>query len=261
MKLRFTLPAVLMAALLLTTACGNGNDDNKDRYATNKAGERLVEKIESIYEDGTIYNYYFTYNNDGTIQKIVEDSYDDDTDFECDRRIFSFEKKNNTLYLCDSSAEIYNTSFDLNKNGFIVLDRGYEGTEKYRFSYDESGKFLHNVFKNEELIRTFEWEEGNIVNDEVSYTDQPHRSNIDWCAYFQTWRRDRIDEDLVDIPSICNFWGFSDGYLGNKCKSLPAEDKSHGLYTYDFTEDGFISAIYVSGEWSKCEIHVTYLEK
>ena len=269
MKIKTTLLAAL-SCLLFASSCQKSDDKKKDIYATNKAGERLVEKIYSIYSaDGGGYTdttlYLLAYNSDGSLKIITENHRSQDRgEYYTRQRIYSFKKQNNTLYLRDSSNEIYETSFELNKNGQIVLDRGWEGKDNYRLSYDPSGKYLHNVFKDDELLWTFEWKDGNIYNEEVTYIDQAHPSNIDWCAYFQTWRilQGEPNEDLVDLSSICDFWGFSDGYLGNKCKGLPSEDKIHGVYTYDFTDDGFVSAIYISGTWGdKREIHITYLKK
>ena len=251
MKLRTTLLAALGCLFALATSCKDPDDNNKTQYATNKAGERLVEKI--IDDSDTI---CFEYNSDGTLKTIK--GYEGS-------RIFSFEKRNNTLFMKDIDGDdIEETSFDLNANGLIILDRGWNGKYNYRLTYDESGKYLHNVFDGDELMWTFQWEDGNILNEEVTYIPtQSHPSNIDWCAYFQTWRiqKNEENEDLVEVPSISLFWGFSEGYLGTKCKGLPAKDENWGTYTYDYTEDGFISAIYTSNEWRKREIHVTYLKK
>ena len=251
MKLKTTLLAALGCLFALATSCKDPDDNNKTQYATNKAGERLVEKI--IDDSDTI---CFEYNSDGTLKTIK--GYEGN-------RIFSFEKRNNTLFMKDIDGnDIEETSFDLNANGLIILDRGWNGKYNYRLTYDESGKYLHNVFDGDKLIWTFQWEDGNIANKEVTYIPtQSHPSNIDWCAYFQTWRiqKNEENEDLVEVPSISSFWGFSEGYLGNKCKGLPAKDENWGTYTYDYTEDGFISAIYTSNEWRKREIHVTYLKK
>ena len=253
MKLRTTLLAAL-GGLLLASSCKDPDDNNKTQYATNKAGERLVEKISYIYSED---NYSDTvlqilaYNSDGSLKTITENHRSQDGENHYTRqRVYSFKKQNNTLYMRDSSDvdDIYETSFDLNTNGQIVLDRGWTGGDNFRLTYDENGKYLHNVFDGDDLLWTFQWEDGNILNEEVTYIpSQSHPSNLDWCAYFQTWRINKTqeNEDLVDLPSICLFWGFSEGYLGTKCKGLPSEDR-YGTYTYEFTKDGFISAIYLT---------------
>ena len=267
MKIKTTLLAAL-SCLLFATSCQKSDDKKKDLYATNKAGERLVEKIdETIIEphDTSFYSYYCEYNSDGAFKTIIETSIDADN-WEGEQRIYSFKKQNNTLYLRDSSHEIYETSFELNKNGQIVLDRGWEGKDNYRLSYDPSGKYLHNVFKDDELLWTFEWKDDNIYNEEVTYIDQAHHSNIDWGAFFQSWRLHDwhlvVNEFLIELPSLGNWWAFSDGYFGNKCQGLPMEDY-YNIYTYDYTEDGFVSAIYISGKSGERikELHISYLKK
>ncbi|MCM1168539.1 MAG: hypothetical protein NC048_02770 [Bacteroides sp.] len=262
MKRMITLLATA-GCLLFATSCNKDND--KQEYATNKAGERLVEKIESVEYDGldtSYHSYRFAYNGDGTFKNFTLDrkcfgpSWTDG--FFSDITTSSFEKKNNTLQLhqeClypdkDRDTEVHDETFDLNTNGFIAIDHGWDGTENYRLSYDESGKYLHNVFDGDELIWTFEWKDGNIVNSLSAYTNQPHPVNIDWGAFFQSWRNDALNEDLVDLSSIRDFWAFSNGYLGNKCQGLLAED-SYYNYTYDFDADGFVSTIYTSPKSSE----------
>lgn len=256
MKLRLTLLTAL-GCLLLTTSCKDP-EDNNSLYATNKAGERLVEKI--TFNDST--SISFSYNSDGFIRKIIG------KEGNSALRTLSFEMINNTLYM--TLSENYNesqytaeSSFDLNTNGFIVRERGWEGKDNYRLTYDESEKYLQKVFNGDELLWTFQWEDGNILNEEVTYTMQSHPSNIDWCAYFQTWRRsDDATDVLLNMPSICEFWGFSGGYLGNKCMSLPIETGKYN-YNYDFYGDGFVSTIYETskfGEYSR-KMQISYVKK
>ncbi|MCM1531501.1 MAG: hypothetical protein NC048_02445 [Bacteroides sp.] len=271
MKRMITLLATA-GCLLFATSCNKDND--KKQFATNKAGERLVEKVEATQyntADTTYFSYHFSYNSDGTLKTLTHYWNSEDSKY---HYVLSFEKKNNTLYMNRTDYDATNTiddetstSFDLNSKGLIVLDRGWEGKENFRLSYDESGKYLHSVFDGDELMWTFEWEDGNIFNDEVAYTTQSHPSNMDWCAFFQSWRhldyyRHHDDnEDLVDLPSICLSWGFSEGYLGSKCQGLPSEDYECN-YTYDFDEDGFVSAIYRSYKSTgKITYKVTYKSK
>lgn len=268
MKLKTTLLAALGCLFTLATSCKDPDDNNKTQYATNKAGERLVEKIKKITiqdnNDTLSYSYHLEYNNDGTLKKITEfhDIQDGGSHYS-DQRIYSFELKNNTLFfyakfIDEEGTEEASETFDLNKSGLITSTTNWDN-EQFRLSYDETGKYLHNVFKEDELIWTFNWVDGNIFNERVKYIPQSHSSNIDWGAFFQTWRNDN-NEDLVDISCIRQFWGFSDGYLGNKCKGLPFSFGSSN-YTYDFTEDGFVSSIHVSNEWETETIQVTYLKK
>ncbi len=252
MKLKLTLLAAL-GCLLLATSCKDP-DDKQTTYATNKAGERLVEKILSIY----VYDDYsdtvlehLSYNSNGSLKAITRTSNEEYS------RIFAFERKNTTIYmrdeekfLLDSELQdiINETSFDLNENGLIILDRGWKGNKNYRLTYDESGKYLYNIFDGDEVIRSFKWEDGNIFNEEVTYTNQSHLSNMDWSEYFHTWRHyNSENEPLHNIPCISLFWGFSEGFLGNKCQGIPAEDGEYN-YTYEFTKDGFISAIYLTNK-------------
>ncbi|MBD5397838.1 hypothetical protein HDR62_06925 [bacterium] len=237
MRLKTTLLAAV-GCLMLVPSCKD--PEEKTVYATNKAGERLVEKI-IAYSTDTV---YFKYNSDGTLKTIKG--------FEGENRILSFERKGNTLFMQDKEDDyIEESSFDLNEKGWIVLDRGWGGFSNFRFTYDDNG-YLHNVFKGEELLWTFEWKDGNIANEEVTYIPtQSNPSNIDWCAFFQSWRHvETYDntENLVDVASICLFWGFSEGYLGNKCKGLPlTKNNGRTNYSYDFDQDGFVSTIYING--------------
>ena len=253
MKMRLTLLAAV-GCLMLATSCNKPEETTQ--YATNKAVERLVERIDDsswLTEDGStnIHTTYFSYNSDGTLKAIK--GYEGD---------YIFEKKGNTLFMQRNinNNEIEESSFDLNEKGWIVLDRSWDGTGNYRLTYDGTGN-LHQVFDEDKLLRTFEWKEGNIVNEEVTYIPtQSNPSNIDWCAFFQSWRRDiQDDENLVDVFSICFFWGFSEGYLGNKCKGLPLTmNNGRTNYSYDFDQDGFVSTIYVNGD--PC-YKVSYLKK
>ncbi len=236
-------------ALTLTTSCNK--PEEKTVYATNKAGERLVEKITYFYDDGENEITNFKYNSDGTLKKI------DDGEV-----ILSFERNNDTLQISEDLGDIINVNCYLNKNRWIVAYRGLEDSYNYRLTYDDNG-YLHDVFDGDELLRTFQWKEGNIVNEEVTYIPtNSNPSNIDWCAFFQTWRRYDIDENLVGLFPLSHFFGFSDGYLGKKCQGLPSSDLNY-TYNYDFTEDGFISTIYRISKTSTRTIkyQITYLKK
>ena len=204
-----------------------------------------MEKI-IAYSTDTV---YFKYNSDGTLKTLK--GYEGD---------YIFEKKGNTLFMHEVDGDEAESSVDLNEKGWIVLDRGWNGNRNYRLTYDADG-YLHEVFDEDNLLRTFEWEEGNIVNEEVTYIPtQSNPSNIDWCAFFQSWRRDiQDDENLVDVFSICIFWGFSEGYLGNKCKGLPLTmNNGRTNYSYDFDQDGFLSTIHINGHPA---YQITYLKK
>ncbi len=249
-KLTFLAALGCLFALTLTTSCNK--PEEKTVYATNKAGERLVERIDYVNGDTITTSRRLAYNSDGTLKTIKEDNGD---------RIYSFERNGNTLFMRDEDDDITDeTSFDLNEKGWIVLDRGWAGNKNYHLTYDANG-YLHDVFDGEELLWTFEWKEGNIVNEEVSYMPtQAKPSNIDWCALLQSWRHNETydnTENLVELPSICLFWGFSEGYLGNKCKGLVSK-KNNSDYTYKFDEDGFLTTIYVDGEPA---YRITYLKK
>ena len=272
MKLKTTLLAALGCLFALATSCKDPDDNNKTQYVTNKAGERLVEKISSIYThddyNDTIFEHLF-YNSDGSLKTIARNYTDEDRY----SRIYSFERKNTTLYMRDEERylvdselqEIINeTSFDLNENGLIILDRGWEGNNNYRLTYDESGKYLHNIFDGDEVVRSFQWEDGNIFNEEVTYIPQAHSSNMDWSEYFHTWSHYNAENEILhNIPCISLFWGFSEGFLGNKCQGVPAEDGECN-YTYEFTKDGFISAIYLTkkSNGKTASVHrIYYLKK
>ncbi|MCM1041793.1 MAG: hypothetical protein NC396_05115 [Bacteroides sp.] len=260
MKRMITLLATA-GCLLFATSCNKDND--KKQFATNKAGERLVEKVEAVRyaHDTNYYSYLFTYNNDGSLKSFTH-YWNNDYYY-----TVSFEKKDNTLHMTQTDYDgetnaidgESSTSFDLNKYGFIVLDRGWEGTDNYRLSYDESGRYLHNVFDGDELIWTFEWEDGNIADEKIAFIRQSHPSNIDWSAFLQAWRTED-NEALVALPSTCEFWGFSEGYLGNKCQGLPIESDDC-KYTYDFNEDGFVSSILKTSSWYTTINTITYKNK
>ena len=246
MKMRLTLLAA-MGCLMLATSCNKPEETTQ--YATNKAGERLVEKITSFYDDGETEVIRFEYNSDGTLKKVYEGE-----------GVLSFERNNDTLQISEVwGDDIFNINCYLNKNGWIVLYRGWEDAHNYHLTYDAHG-YLHDVFEGDELLRTFEWKEGNIVNEEVTYIPtQSNPSNIDWCAFFQTWRRGELDENLIGLFPFSHFFGFSEGYLGNKCKGLPSTmNNGRTNYSYDFDHDGFVSTIYVNG---KPDYRITYLKK
>ena len=254
MKNKLTLLAAV-GCLMLVPSCKD--PEEKTVYATNKAGERLVERIDYIDNNTISSGYLLEYNSDGTLKTIKEPE---------GNRTYSFERRNNTLFTKNIVGDnIEESSFDLNEKGWIDLDRGWEGTDDYRLTYDNNG-YLHEVFKGEEPLYTFQWKEGNIVNEEVTYIPtQSHPSNIDWCAFFQSWRHrsaempsdKEYNSFLIDIFSIGSFWGFSEGYLGNKCKGLLSSDYN-STYTYDFDKDGFVSTIYINGD--PC-YKVTYLKR
>lgn len=248
MRLQTTLLAAV-GCLMLATSCKKPEETTQ--YATNKAGERLVEKIDFLDDNNIYHSCFLEYNSDGTLKAIK--GYEGD---------YIFEKKGTTLFMHEVDGEEAESSFDLNENGWIVLDRGWSGNSNFRLTYDDNG-YLHNIFRDEELLWTFEWEDGNIVNEEVTYIPtQSHPSNIDWCAFFQSWRHVETDDNteyLVGAASICLFWGFSEGYLGNKCKGLPlTQNNGRTSYAYDFDEDGFVSTIYINGD--PC-YKVSYLKK
>ncbi len=111
MKMRLTLLAALgcLFALTLTTSCNK--PDEKTDYATDKAGERLVERIDESWlnEDGSTETYttYFSYNSDGSLKTIKEGN---------GNRIYSFERNGNTLLTQDIVGDnIEKSSFDLNE--------------------------------------------------------------------------------------------------------------------------------------------------
>lgn len=272
MKLRFTLPTVLMATLLLATACRNGNNDNKDRYATNKAGERLVEKIESIYEHNKeSRSTLFSYNVNNIATRITEISPKLEEDgFRAE--ILTIEINQDSLfckivfdtnYPSSNLIEAESWSCHLNKKGFIDIDKGWTGSRNYRLSYDEND-YLQDVYKDDELLKTFKWEDGNISNPDFQYTDHSKQANMDWSAWnynFQSY------DEGINTPSLDVAWKFSiSGFLGTKNKDLLISDNrdDHGYkYTYEFDKDGFVSIIKQYSEDGSlyCTSNITYLKK
>lgn len=254
MKFKLTLWAAV-GCLMLATSCKKPEETTQ--YATNKAGERLVEKItftNSEFNDNDSIYLRFDYNTDGLLKTYTEN-------YEAGyRRIWSYGKRDNILYLnINDAGASSKTSFDLNEKGWIVLDRGWDGNQNYRLTYDANG-YLYQVFEEDKLLWTFEWEDDNIVNEETTYLPQSHPSNIDWGAVFGSWNNS--GGTLAGIVSINNRWGFLGGFLGNKCKGLPSEDKEAN-YVYEFDKDGFVSTVYRtmknSNETDKWQ--VSYLKK
>lgn len=234
---------VAAGCLLFATSCNKDND--KTEYATNKAGERLVEKISYIrVNEGDIYSedYLYSYNPDGTLESYKAYQYD-----ELATPIL-LSRENDTVYVrIVQGNNTEDWSFEcrwiLNTAGLIVSELGED--RDFRLTYDESGKYLNSVFDGDELIWTFEWEDGNIANEEVSYISQPQHSNVDWGLFLQTWRINKTQENeqLLDIAAICFPGAFYDGLIGHKCQGLPSEDYDSN-FTYEFDEDGFVSVIH-----------------
>ena len=69
MKNKLTLLAAVGCLFALATSCKK--PEEPAQYATNKAGERLVEKITSFYDDGETEVIRFEYNSDGTLKKSL----------------------------------------------------------------------------------------------------------------------------------------------------------------------------------------------
>lgn len=267
MKLRLTLLTAL--GCLLLTSCKDPVDNN-NLYATNKAGERLVEKIlyTSSYDD-TVFTY-FTYSEDGTLASITNHNkfYDSDIkDWVVSQDKISFERKSNTLHMY--STTLYakttvetTTTFDLNEDGLIVIDRGWEADQNYRLTYDENNR-LQNVYRDDVLKKTFTWEDGNISDVGFQYINQPQQANIDWSAYFHN--TESYDEG-INTPSIDMSWAFScSGFLGEKNKDLLIVNRNQGredIIEYQFDEEGFVSSIEKRDDFKGSYTYtITYLKR
>lgn len=283
MKLRFTLPAVLMAALLMATACGNGNDGNKDRYATNKAGERLVEKIIITSNDDDWFEVdSITYNPDGTVKSLTR------RDEDGDKETLYIEKKNDLITFSGNGHNYtYQAKFTLDGNELVKhayyqsveapddeFPDGHKDSCTFDFVYDKNNQ-LRSIYKNDEIIREIEWANGNIKNwkeyddwdgseREYDYEDflpQSKHSNMDWGVYGLTMV---LDNQLYYTPYSL----LPSGYLGQKGKDLllagSRGDGGEGTYKwdYDFDKDGYVSTIrvYYGGELSWTQ-NITYLKK
>lgn len=288
MELRFTLPAVLMAALLLATACGNDNDDNKDRYATNKAGERLVEKIEYINpSDSTEYGYdLYSYTTDGTVKSYIDYFQYYDGGLRQTKSITTIERRNNTItaitngfnYENNENEDLYSIDtliLNLNSKGLAIsgfekeINKYNQENISLNFIYTPNDQ-LQDIYHNDVLLGKFEWENGNIRSytpyeedgnpyrtQNYQYEPQPNASNIDWCGYLgYIWVARSGD------ASICLF---SSGLLGKKNKDLISHYEDGDIessYSYEFDEDGYVSGVKVYSD-GKIKSHwiITYLKK
>ncbi|MCM1169541.1 MAG: hypothetical protein NC324_06345 [Bacteroides sp.] len=242
MKRMITLLATA-GCLLFTTSCNKDND--KKQFATNKAGERLVEKIELIgqyTEDGHSWegrsSTVFSYHKDGSIKQIIQHEGEDGIYDE----YYTFETEGNTLfrYRHDNYDNTDDTAMlVLNEQGFAAIEKN-EKKGDYTFEYDETNH-LRKIHQNGNVVREFEWENGNLVLKNVEYTNtvQPN-SNVDWAAYLTGF-----DYDYDDSHSIRALrFPLDDifGILGAKNKHLISLQGDFSL-VYEFDADGFISTI------------------
>lgn len=261
MKRMITLLATA-GCLLFATSCNKDND--KKQFATNKAGERLVEKIEGIWSDGSTLTTSFFYDATGIATKITEEYFDaEDNDHTTD--IYAFKKQGDFL-LCKrtingDAGESW--TCELSDKGFIITDNGWTGNEKYRLTYDGNDR-LQYVYKDNELKKTFLWENDNIADNKFRYIDQPKQSNIDWSAWAHN--TESYDEG-INTPSIDLAYMFScSGFLGKKNKGLLIFNDAQGRddrYEYEFDNEGFVSSITRTDSDGKDQgsFAITYLKR
>lgn len=248
--LLFALP--LLAMIAVSCEKDNGQDGNP-------SGLKLVKEIKTSYNEGDYTINSFEYDRQGRMIKHTVTWY---SDYAVDDICYYTHKYSGNEIIStahDSDGDELTVKHMLNDEGYLVRHSvfDYEDDFYYILTYKNgyvSSMKEHTSSGREEQIDV-EWKDGNVVEENVEYTDFVNVTNIEFSAIGIMGGYTFANFGIWELPA--KWKGFSNKNLVKKTK----EDGVEYLYEYEFDTDGYPVKINVTNTENNSHYStITYYE-